>query len=168
MQELCKFVKNKAIVPERESGAHMSNRHTFLFREGLWKALGYYTDASGKIYTLEGESQISKKTDYMMADLRFTAVAGQPALFVQHFRIIPVQDEKDNEWECCSLISGNIEGRIMFMNEYIFLMYNSPDGRFSGIENLEMVDEIHYKNHGYAFMNEQKMAAWTLDWRRVK
>jgi hypothetical protein len=154
-------------IAEKETEHYMTTRHTFLFREGTWKALGYYSDAMGNVHPMEGESKISRLKNKNIAEVKMVLLGTSASSFVQYFEI-PDNSGIDNQnWSSLNMVSGQMEGKVMFMNEYIYLMYNSPDGKYSGVENLERVDDIHYKNHGFAFVNDQKMASWVLDWRRV-
>jgi hypothetical protein len=152
----------------RETKPFMTTRHTFLFREGTWKALGYYSDALGNVQHMEGEFHISRLKNRQVAEARINLLGKNASTFVQYFEI-PDQDMNEHKsWNSLNLISGQMEGKVMYMNEYIFLMYSSPDGKYSGVENLEKVNDLHYKNHGFAFVNDQKMASWVMDIRRIR
>jgi hypothetical protein len=130
--------------------------------------MGYYSDALGNIHALNGESTISNLRKKFVAEVRFILSGEYESSFVQFFEVPELASEEHQNWSTHNLVSGTMEGKLMLMNEFIFLMYNSPDGRYSGVENLERVDDMHYRNHGFAFVNEQKMASWVMDWRRVK
>lgn len=103
-----------------------------------------------------------------MAEMHYSVISGVPMEIAYRFRIVPGIMHDNCMWNSAAIFSPSIDGRIMYMNEFIFLLYQSAEHRFSGVENLEMIDGTHYKNHGYAFMDEQKIAAWILDWRRMK
>lgn len=143
------------------------NRHTFFTCEGIWKSLGFFTGADGEIFTIEGESCIRKERSELIAEIKFSAISGNSMMVRHKFKIIPEVKKDDARWQTALICGIQMDGRIMYMNEYIFLLYQASDSVFSGVENLEMVSETHYKNHGYVFMHEKKIAAWILDWHRV-
>jgi len=144
------------------------NRHTFLSCEGIWKSLGYYTGADGEIFTVEGESWIRKESSELVAEIKFSVISGSAMMISHKFKIVPEAGKDDTRWQTALICGIRMDGRIMYMNEFIFLLYQALDSGFSGVENLEMVSETHYKNHGYVFHHEKKIAAWVLDWHRVE
>ena len=131
--------------------------------EGIWKSLGYYTGADGNIITVEGESFIRKARNELIAEIKFSSISANSMIIRHKFKIVPEIIKDDARWHTALICGIRIDGRIMYMNEYIFLLYQASGSVFSGVENLEMVSETHYKNHGYAFMHEKKIAAWILD-----
>ena len=140
--------------------------HTFLLREGIWRAEGEFFDGVGKRTEVEGEAQIRHYPDkWISASVMRTRVA-KPVESRSAYEITPfARGNIATPWFSQSATLGSLDGRFLLLGDAILSTWESATGKFRGTETLLMRGEKHYSARGALFDGGKLMSAWIVELR---
>ncbi len=138
--------------------------HTFLFREGLWKAEGEYVDEAMNRASLEGQTRITHYPDAWLNEGRMTIDMGGNKIRVENrYRIIPFAEGSDfTTWESFNPSLGTLRGHFVVIGNAILSSCTSADSHYSGTEFLLQEAADRYINCGALFSASAKISSWSL------
>ena len=142
-------------------------RHTFLFREGVWKQEGDFTDMHNRNCPLEGETRIIHDSGRFISESEFILHFENPSLFYHKLEMPRILVQDLTVWKSHALISGLMEGKAFILQDHIIFTYESPDGRYSGVENIIRINDVYYQNSGSLFRLEERIASWKSEMLRI-
>ncbi len=142
-------------------------KHTFLFREGVWRSEGLLTDRHEHQYPVEGEINIRQESDRLVSDIFFILQAETPSCYRRKMEM-PVLHPDYNAWNEWDMLAGTVEGKAYLLGEHIILTYETGRGWLSGVENLERINDVYYRCFGKVFVREERYASWMLDFIRIQ
>ena len=142
----------------------MTIAHSFLFREGTWRAEGEYCDAAGNKFATSGETTILHEP----AKWRFEAVLrlrGDPTRVTHNrYEIEPFsQGARSTHWTSSNPAIGALRGRFVLAGDAILSFYSSPTGRYRGFECLKKEDEKRYSARGALLDEDKLISSWALE-----
>ena len=143
----------------------MSDRpeHTFLFKEGLWKAKGQYFNADGTVLPCEGESRIIHKPDIWINEGVMRIKTKPVTEFSNRYEVVPFGPGSDvTGWRSSNPDLADLEGQFIIVHDSITSPWRSASGEYWGAEFLYMISPILYQNRGFAFRGEEKLSAWAV------
>jgi hypothetical protein len=138
-----------------------SDRHTYLFEAGRWKAIGSYFDEKGYPLNVVGESSLEMQDHVWTLKGYMELQLDEPVKIFNKYLIKPFDPRKDyTSWISDNPALGKLKGQFTIVNDTILSLYRSEDGKYSGSEVLLFIDEDHYQNWGAAYEKNRKMSSW--------
>ena len=161
----CRIILSDTIHLAKEGGPQM--RHTYLLKEGTWKASGCYWDSVGDVLDAEGEVTITHEGGLWISISKITLESDPPEEFENFYEIIPPAEGKRlTEWTSVDPDLGTFSGVMTFLDDAIFSISNSEDGQYAGFDLLMMIDENNYINRGALFMGDEMQSSWSMELTR--
>jgi hypothetical protein len=145
-----------------------TGKHTFLFREGVWRLEGEYTDPEHHTCQVEGETAVSHIASRYLINSCIRIQADHPLEF--HFKSeMPFDRQVEfSSWKCNLMFVGAVEGHLYVFHDHMVLQYKSANGEYSGMENLLRINDIFYQSSGVIFRAAEKFTSWKMDLIRVR
>lgn len=138
--------------------------HTFLFREGLWRAEGEFFDGTGVRTEVEGEAQIRHYPDKWIYEGTLRTRAAKPAEHRTVYEIHPfAPGNLTTLWSSKSATLGTLNGRFIVLGDAILSSYESATGRFRGQDTILRRDEYRYSARGALFDGGKLASAWIIE-----
>lgn len=141
-------------------------RHTYLFAEGTWSAVGNYFDEQNKAIPVEGESVITHYDNRWVNDSFMSLAGGTFSRTYNKYEIVPFKNEV-TEWRSFNPALGVLYGRFMVVSDTIISNFLSEDGTFTGVECLIKLDDLTYLGRGFAFRGNEKLSSWAVTLKAV-
>lgn len=138
--------------------------HTFLFREGLWRAEGEFYDGVGNLTGVEGEAQIRHYPDKWIYEGTLRMLVAKPAEHRTLYEIQPfAQGNFATAWTSKSATLGSLHGRFLVVGDAILSAYESATGRYRGQDTIVRRDERRYSARGALFDGGKLLSAWAVE-----
>jgi len=138
--------------------------HSFLLKDGLWRAEGEFLDAAGKRTAVAGEAQIRHYPDKWIYEGALRTAASPP---VEHRTVYEIQPLAPGNfatpWASKSASFGTLHGRFIVVGDAILSAYESATGRYRGQDTILRRDERHYSARGVLFDGGRIVSAWRLE-----
>lgn len=138
--------------------------HTFLVREGLWRASGEFFDGTGKVTDVEGEAHIRHYPDKWVYEGVLRTVAKIP---VEHRTVYEIQPMAPGNfatpWTSKSASFGTLHGRFIVVGDAILSAYESATGRYRGQDTMLRRDERRYSARGALMDGGKLLSAWSIE-----
>ena len=142
--------------------------HTFLLKEGIWRAEGEYSDALGKRTGVEGEAEVRHYPEKWISASVMRTRAPSPVESRSSYEIVPfVRGNIATPWSSQSPMLGGLNGRFLLLGDAILSTWESATGKFRGTETLLMRDEAHYSARGALFDGGKLMSAWMVELKKA-
>lgn len=168
----CIFVAWREYKPGINSckyeGVLTAVRHTFLFREGVWRVEGNFTDLHGHPCPMEGETRVSREAERLVSESNFILHQENPVHYHHLLEMPHVKPEELTIWKTLSIISGLMEGKAYILGNHIILTYETKNGGFSGVENIIRINDVYYQNFGSIFRREERFSSWDSEMIRIQ
>jgi len=138
--------------------------HTFLFREGLWRAEGEFFDGTGNRTGVEGTAQIRHYPDKWIYEGTLRTRATPPQETKTVYEIHPfAPGNVASSWSSRSEALGTLRGRFLVVGDAILSTYESATGRYRGQDTLVRRDERRYSARGALFDGGKLLSAWAIE-----
>ncbi len=138
--------------------------HTFLLREGVWRAEGEHIDALAKHTAIEGEAEIRHYPDKWVSTSVMRTLAAKPVESRSVYEIHPlVPGNISTPWSSQSAALGSLNGRFLLLGDTILSTWESATGRFRGSEFMLMRKPAHYSARGALYEGGKLMSAWVVE-----
>jgi hypothetical protein len=138
--------------------------HTFLLREGLWRAEGELLDGTGARTGVEGEARIRHYPDRWIYEGILRTRASQP---VEHRSVYEIQPLAPGNfvtsWTSKSGSLGTLHGRFLVVGDAILSAYESATGRYRGQDTIMRRGERRYGARGALFDGAKLLSAWAVE-----
>lgn len=143
-------------------------RHTYLFEQGKWKALGTYFNENGEPTDASGLVEIiHKKTGWFLEGFMELHM-DNPVTFYNNYQINPFKKGMDfTQWESDNPVLGKMAGHFIVINDTIISKYQTFDQKYSGTEILLYIDKDQYQNWGFALEGDVKVSSWEVMLERI-
>jgi hypothetical protein len=116
---------------------------------------------------MDGETRIIHDSGRFISESEFILHFEHPELFYHKLEMPQVQSNDLTVWKSMTIISGLMEGKAFILNEHIIFIYQSSDGKYSGVENIVRINDVYYQNTGSLFRGEEKLSSWKSDMLRI-
>ena len=138
--------------------------HTFLFREGTWRAAGEYRDAAGFAAPVAGETTIRHEAGRWLFDGVLRVKGDRPALHHNRYEIEPFSPgARSTHWSSSNPAIGALRGRFVLAGDAILSFYASPTGRYRGYECIQKQGEKQYSARGALLEEDKVISTWALE-----
>jgi hypothetical protein len=137
--------------------------HTFLLREGRWRAAGEYRDAAGVATAAEGETRIRHEANRWWSEGVMRLKRNPPEEQRHRYDIAPLSPgAQSTHWSAENERLGTLQGRFVLAGDAILSFYASATGRYRGFESLQQKDAKHYLVRGAMLDQDKVVATWAL------
>ena len=138
--------------------------HTFLFREGTWRAAGEYRDGSGAATAVDGEMRVRHETGRWVSEGLMTVRRNPPQEHRNRTEIVPFSaGSQSTHWTGENPSIGTLNGRFVLAGDAILSFYASAANRYRGFECMQQKDARHYKVHGAMLDQDKVVSTWVLE-----
>lgn len=142
--------------------------HTFLFKQGLWILDGEYYDRYRNAYSAAGQSETIHRKEIWIEDRIVKVFFEEPMAIATRYEIEPFEPGKTfTNWKAGNRILGNLKGDLFIMGDTIRSQFRSEDGRYSGCERLQMVDDGIYRSRRVLLDGDRMRSSWVMEFRRM-
>ena len=137
--------------------------HTFLVREGRWRAAGEYRDGAGVATAASGETRIRHEAGRWLSEGVMRLERNPPEEQRHRYEIAPLlPGAQSTHWSAENERLGALQGRFVLAGDAILSFYASATGRYRGFESLQQKDAKHYLVRGAMLDQDKVLATWAL------
>jgi hypothetical protein len=138
--------------------------HTFLFREGTWRAAGEYRDGAGNVTKVDGETRVRHETGKWLTEGVMRVKSSPPKEQANRTEILPFSPGSNaTHWSSESATIGMLNGRFVVAGDAILSFYASGTGRYRGFECLQQKDAKTYNVRGAMLEQDKVISSWVLE-----
>lgn len=142
--------------------------HTFLFREGLWRAEGEYRDGAGAVVKVDGETRVRHEPGKWLTEGVLRVRASPPREQANRTEVVPLsQGSNATHWTSESPALGTLNGRFVIAGDAILSFYASGTGRYRGFECMQQKDARTYLVRGAMLEADKVISTWVLELKRA-
>lgn len=143
-------------------------KHSYIFKEGNWKAIGIYHNYEEKKIDISGNATIKHFNDQWFLDSLIELELENPIRFFQRHTITPKDSNKNfTLWTAENSSLGKLTGKFVIFEDEILSFYNTVVGNYSGVENFHKINENKYICRGVLFNRDFKMSSWEISLKKV-
>ena len=136
--------------------------HTYLVRPGLWDLAGIYYDKNNNAYPQKGQLVVTHEPDLWVVEGQITITTEQTQSVSSRYDIQPLAPEATyTEWKSEAGGPEPIFGLFVLVDDTIMSPWQSRSGTYWGQEILTRVSPTEYRGRGFAFLQEEKVSAWS-------
>jgi hypothetical protein len=138
--------------------------HTFLFREGAWRAAGEYRDGAGIVTAVEGETRVRHEQGKWVTEGVLRVKSSPPREQRSVYEIAPFSAGSNaTHWSAENPAIGSLNGRFVVAGDAILSFYASGTGRYRGFECMQQKDARHYLVRGAMLEQDKVISTWMLE-----
>ena len=138
--------------------------HSFLFREGVWRARGTYWDAAGEAAQVEGETRIVHAAGQWRCEGVMRVAGAARAETRSRYDVTPfAPGARAAHWTSHSASFGELRGRFVVAGDAILSFYSSASGRYRGFECIQQLDDTHYRARGALLEDDRILSTWAVE-----
>jgi hypothetical protein len=138
--------------------------HSFLFREGTWRAAGEVRDGAGSATAVEGETQVRHETGRWVSESMMRVKANPPQEHRNRTEVAPFSEgAQSTHWSGENPAIGSLNGRFVLAGDAILSLYASATQRYRGFECMQQKDAKRYQVHGAMLDQDKVISTWVLE-----
>jgi hypothetical protein len=138
--------------------------HTFLFREGVWRAAGEYRDGAGTATAVDGETRVRHETGRWVSESVMRVKSNPPQEHRNRTEIAPFSaGAQSTHWSGENPSIGTLNGRFVIAGDSILSFYATGTGRYRGFECLQQKDARRYTVRGAMLDQDKLVSTWVLE-----
>ncbi len=138
--------------------------HSFLFREGAWRAAGEYRDGGGTATAVEGELRVRHETGRWVSESVMRVKSNPPQEHRNRTEVVPFSaGAQSTHWSGENPAIGSLNGRFVLAGDAILSFYASATQRYRGFECMQQEDAKHYSVHGAMLDQDKVISTWVLE-----
>jgi hypothetical protein len=138
--------------------------HTFLLKEGLWKAAGEFVDGVGKGTAVQGEAQIRHNPGQWIYEGVMRVATTPPSEHKTLYEIVPFAPGNfATSWISKSASFGTLHGRFVIIGDVILSSYESVTARYRGQDTIIRRDDKRYSARGMLIDGVKILSAWRIE-----
>lgn len=146
-----------------------TSEHTFLLKEGQWRATGTYFDHRGQTTPITGRSVVRHTEDGWISRSEMELASQPPVRFENTYEIEPLEAGMETTiWETEHASLGLMMGTLAVVDEALILSYVAEGGHYTGNETLQRLDADHYRSWGVLWQGDQKISSWSATLERIE
>lgn len=137
-------------------------QHTYLIQPGLWELNGLYQDQNNNFYPQKGQLVITHEPDLWIIEGQLTVITEKTQSVASRYDVKPLATGQSfTEWK--SEVGGPepVYGLFVIVEDTIMSPWQSKSGTYWGQEVLRRLSPTEYQGRGFAFLNDQKVSAWS-------
>ena len=98
--------------------------HSFLFREGTWRAAGEYRDGAGTVTAVDGETRIRHQPGKWLSEGVMRVKSSPPKEQHNRYEILPFSPGSNaTHWSAENPALGSLNGRFVIAGDAILSFY---------------------------------------------
>ncbi|MEZ0372629.1 MAG: hypothetical protein ACAI44_26295, partial [Candidatus Sericytochromatia bacterium] len=153
----------------KETEQMAQTEHTFLLKEGQWRATGTYYDHKGQATAISGHASISHQEDGWINRSAMKLEAEPPVAFENVYEIEPLDAGMETTiWETEHAMLGLMMGTLVVVEDALIMSYAAEGGNYTGTETLRRIDADHYQSWGVLWQGDQKISSWSANLERIE
>ncbi len=138
--------------------------HSFLFREGTWRAAGEYRDGAGTVTAVNGETRIRHEPGRWLSEGVMRVKSNPPKEQQSRYEILPFSPGSNaTHWSAENAAIGSLNGRFVIAGDTILSFYASGTGRYRGFECMQQEDAKNYTVRGAMLEQDKVISTWVLE-----
>ncbi len=145
-----------------------NTKHTFLFKEAVWKANGRYCDEDGEIVDVKGKFVISLQPEVWQIEC-LMGLSSKPESkfrtieYKNSYEIKPFGKGKDfTYWVSLHSALGKMDGQFVIVDDTILAPFKTRSGTMRGTEFFRKINNFQYENKGTLLERNRKTSSWSL------
>lgn len=143
-------------------------QHSFLFREGAWRAEGEYRDGAGTVTKVDGETRVRHEAGKWLTEGVLRVKSSPPKEQSNRTEIVPFSPGSNaTHWSSESAALGSLNGRFVIAGDAILSFYASGTGRYRGFECMQQKDAKTYTVRGAMLEQDKVISTWVLELSRT-
>ncbi len=136
--------------------------HSYLYRPGLWDLAGIYYDVNNNAFPQKGTILVTHEPDLWIVEAQLTLTTEQTQKVASRYEIQPpAEGASFTEWKSETGGPEPVYGLYVIVGDTIMSPWQSRSGAYWGQEVLTRVDENDYQARGFAFLENEKVSAWS-------
>ncbi|MGL4209498.1 MAG: hypothetical protein ACRCTY_08945 [Candidatus Adiutrix sp.] len=136
--------------------------HSFLLNPGLWDVSGVFYDANNRPYPQSGQLVIVHEDDLWTVEGRLSIITENAQTVNSRYEVTPMPEHGSfTEWKSEAGGPEPIFGLYVLVGDTIMSPWQSRSGTYWGQEVLIRQSSHEYHGRGFAFLNNEKVSAWT-------
>jgi hypothetical protein len=137
--------------------------HTFLFREGRWRAAGEYRDGAGVATAVDGETRVRHEAGRWVSEGVLHVRRSPPEEHRHRYDIVPFSPgAQSTHWTAENERLGTLNGRFVVAGDAILSFYASATGRYRGFECMQQKGARQYLVRGAMLEQDKVVSTWVL------
>ncbi len=137
-------------------------KHSYLHQPGLWDVAGIYYDRNNNAFPQKGTLLVSHEGDLWIVETTLTITTHETQKLASRYEIkAPGPDDSFIEWKSETGGPEPVYGLYVFVGDAIMSPWQSKSGAYWGQEVLTQVSENEYQARGFAFLEKEKVQAWS-------
>lgn len=141
-------------------------RHTFFTKPAAWKAAGKFIDSEGNSSRAVGETKVVHLEDVWEIRGRMKILGEAPAEYENVYQVRPMDPGKGHTtWTAANPVLGRLDGVFSVVGPVILSSYRSSNGKYLGVEAMNLVEDGSYLVSGSLFVNGTRASAWEITLR---
>jgi hypothetical protein len=138
--------------------------HSFLFREGTWRAAGEYRDGAGNTTAVDGETRVRHEPGKWITEGVMRVKSNPPKEQKNRTEVVPFSPGSNaTHWSSESASIGSLNGRFVIAGDAILSFYASGTGRYRGFESMQQKDAKSYLVRGAMLEQDKVISTWVLE-----
>lgn len=143
-------------------------QHSFLFREGTWRAAGEYRDGAGTVTKVDGETRVRHEAGRWLTESVLRVRSNPPREQANRTETVPFSPGSNaTHWSSESATLGALNGRFVIAGDAILSFYASGTGRYRGFECMQQKDAKTYLVRGAMLEQDKVISTWVLELKRA-
>jgi hypothetical protein len=137
-------------------------QHSYLYTPGLWDVAGIYYDVNNNAFPQKGTILVTHEPDLWVIEAQLTITTEQTQQVASRYEIQPpAKGASFTEWKSETGGPEPVYGLFVLVGDTIMSPWQSRSGAYWGQEVLTMVNENDYQARGFAFLENEKVSAWS-------
>lgn len=147
-------------------------KHTYLFQEAIWQAVGLYINGKGGVIEVQGKSVVTHRSnswrnECLMLLKADNTIEYRTSDYRISYEIEPFEETKDvSHWVASNSAVGKLYGHFVIVDDTILSLFQTRTGNVKGMEYLRKINDSQYQSKGTLFEEAQKISSWTIDLKR--
>ena len=137
-------------------------KHSYLLQPGLWELSGVYRDLNDNPFPQKGQLVVTHEPGLWIIEGQLTVITEQTQTIASRYDVQPLAEGASfTEWK--SEVGGPepVFGLYVVVDDVIMSPWQSRSGAYWGQEVLRQVSPTEYQGRGFAFLNNEKVSAWS-------
>lgn len=137
-------------------------RHTYLIQPGLWELTGIYYDVNNNPFPQRGQLVVTHEPDLWTIDAQVVITTEQTQTATSRYEVQPLAPGASfTEWKSETGGPEPVFGLFVLVGDTLMSPWQSRSGAYWGQEILMRWNHSEYRGRGFAFLNDDKVSAWS-------
>ena len=136
--------------------------HSYLLKPGLWEMTGSYVDRNNNSWPQRGQLVITHEPDIWVIEAQLVINTGETQTVNSRYDVQPLAPGAAfTEWKSETGGPEPVLGLFVVVDDTLMSPWHSRSGAYWGQEILIRQSQTEYQGRGFAFLNQEKVSAWS-------